>query len=127
MKNILYVGIAGAFGALFRTGIGLLIENEVGFPWATFIVNVFGTFLLCFLVTGTLRKWRLPEQIKTAITTGFLGSLTTFSALSMETVLLAENDQLLLAILYVGLSIVCGLGAGVLGFSYESRCSRDIA
>lgn len=126
MKITFYVGIAGALGALLRTGIGLLIVNEVGFPFTTFIINILGTFLLCFLATGVLRKWRVSKQVETAITTGFLGSLTTFSALSMETILLTENGQLLLATLYVGLSIVCGLGAGVLGFSYGSRWSRDI-
>lgn len=127
MKMMIYVGIAGAMGALLRTGLGLLVVNEAGFPIATFIVNIVGTFLLCFLVTGVLRKWCASERLETAITTGFLGSLTTFSALSMETVVLVENDQLLLAMLYVGLSIVCGLGAGVLGFTYGSRWSRDIA
>lgn len=127
MKMIIYVGIAGALGALLRTGIGLLIGSEVGFPFATFIVNMIGTFLLCLLATGVLEELRMSQQVKTAITTGFLGSLTTFSALSMETILLVENDQLLLGALYVGLSMVCGLGAGVLGFSFGSRWSRDIA
>ena len=60
-------------------------------------VNIIGTFLLCFLVTGVVRKISAAKHIQDAMTTGFLGSFTTFSALSMETVLLFENGQLVIA------------------------------
>ena len=116
MKKLLWIGLAGAAGAISRTAIGQFVNDETGFPIATFAVNIVGTFLLCFLVTGVYRKLKANKDIEDAITTGFLGSFTTFSALSMETVLLVENGQYIMAILYVGISIVGGLGAGVLGF-----------
>lgn len=108
-------------GAVSRTGIGQMIHNEAGFPIATFMVNIIGTFLLCFLVAGMVEKLNAKKDVQDAITTGFLGSFTTFSALSMETVLLVENGQGLLALSYVSLSILCGLGAGLLGFHFGRK------
>ena len=116
MKTYIWIGLAGAVGALLRTGIGELIPHQSGFPVATFMVNIIGTFLLCFLVTGVVQKISAAKPIQDAITTGFLGSFTTFSALSMETVLLVENGELVIAVLYVGLSIAGGIAAGLFGF-----------
>ena len=116
MRTYIWIGLAGAIGALLRTWIGELLPHESGFPVATFSVNIVGTFLLCYLVTGVVRKFSTAKHIQDAITTGFLGSFTTFSALSMETVLLVENGELVIAVLYVGLSIVGGLTAGLFGF-----------
>ena len=121
MKKVLWIGLAGSIGALLRTAIGQIIHNEGGFPIATFTVNIIGTFLLCFLVIGMIEKLSSEKNIQEAITTGFLGSFTTFSALSIETVLLLENGQSLLALTYVGLSILCGLGAGLLGFRFGRK------
>ena len=116
MKKLLWIGFAGALGAVSRAVIGQIIHDESGFPIATLTVNIIGTFLLCFLVTGMVRKISAKQEIQEAITTGFLGSFTTFSALSMETVLLVENGQIVMGVLYVGLSIIGGLSAGLLGF-----------
>lgn len=116
MKRYLWIGVAGAVGALLRTWIGELLPHESGFPIATFTVNMIGTFLLCLLVTGVVQKISAVKHIQDAMTTGFLGSFTTFSALSIETVLLFENGQFVMGVLYVGLSIVGGLAAGLLGF-----------
>lgn len=113
--------MAGALGAVLRTGIGQMIHNEAGFPIATFTVNIIGSFLLCYLVAGMVEKLSTKKDIQDAITTGFLGSFTTFSALSMETVLLVENGQGLLALSYVALSILFGLGAGLLGFHFGRK------
>ena len=88
---------------------------------ATLLINSVGTFVLCFIAAGALRKISANRQLYDAVTTGFLGSFTTFSALSMETVLLVDNGQLVMAILYVALSIIGGLVAGVLGFYLGNR------
>ena len=121
MKGYLWIGIAGAMGALLRTGIGELLPYENGFPIATFSVNMIGTFLLCLLVAGVVRKISAAKHVQDAITTGFLGSFTTFSALSMETVLLFETGQPIMGVLYVGLSIIGGIAAGMLGFHFGQK------
>lgn len=103
-------------GAIARVSLGQLFPGESGFPFATLLVNIVGTFVLCVIITGACRKISDNKQLQDTITTGFLGSFTTFSALGMETVLLVENGQFILAISYVFLSIIGGLAAGVLGF-----------
>lgn len=121
MKKVLWIGLAGSAGALLRTGIGGLVTSESGFPLATFLVNIVGTFLLCFLVSGILRKLTKRQDLQDAVTTGFLGAFTTFSALSMETVLLVENGQMLIAVVYISASMIGGIAAGLLGFSFGRK------
>lgn len=116
MKQAIYVGIAGMFGAILRTTIGLWIGEGSSFPVATFLVNMVATWLLCFIATGVLKNQRLQE----IVTVGFLGSFSTFSAFSMETVLLFENGQILTVIVYVSASILSGIAIGLFGF----RCGR---
>ncbi|MHA6260199.1 fluoride efflux transporter FluC [Sporosarcina sp. CAU 1771] len=116
MKQVLMIGLAGALGAFARVSVGEVLAGESGFPFATFTVNIVGTFVLCFIITGAWRQLHLRKELEGAVTTGFLGSFTTFSALSIETLLLFENGNYLIALLYVGLSILGGLTVGMLGF-----------
>jgi len=116
MKKLLWVGLAGAAGATIRVLIGQAVPNVSGFPISTLTVNVIGTFLLCFIIAGAFGKLAAHKDVQDIVTTGFLGSFTTFSALSVETVLLVENNQFILAALYVLCSIIGGLSVGALGF-----------
>jgi len=116
MKKLLWIGLAGATGAIMRVAISLVISNDTGFPISTLTVNVIGTFLLCFILARAFRSLSSHKEFQASVTTGFLGSFTTFSALSMETVLLVEKDQFILAGLYVIISVLGGISAGVLGF-----------
>ena len=113
MKQALFVGIAGAIGALCRVGIGEMFN---GSPIVTMTVNLLGTFLLCLFSADIMRQLTTDKHLQTAITTGFLGSFTTFSAFSLETVVLFQTGQVLLASLYVFVSISGGLVFGMLGF-----------
>lgn len=124
MRKVLWIGIAGAAGALLRMGIGQVVMNESGFPLATLIVNLIGTFSLCFIVTGVLLKLSVKKDIQDVVTTGFLGSFTTFSSLSIETIMLVESGQIILSIIYVGLSMIGGITTGLLGYSVGRRLLR---
>lgn len=124
MKSILWIGLAGAVGTIARVSLGLLIHSESGFPIVTLLINIAGTFVLCFIITGALRKISVNPGLYDAVTTGFLGSFTTFSALSMETVLLVENGQLVMAIVYVVISMIGGIAAGTFGFYLGDRKVR---
>lgn len=117
MKRALYIGIAGAIGAILRTAIAEMVGDEIGFPFATLFVNILGSFLLCLLVSKVISGFVINSNLKVALQTGFLGSFTTLSAFSMETVHLLEDGQLFLAFLYVSISLLGGLSVGVLGFS----------
>ncbi len=124
MKKLLWIGFAGAVGAIMRVLIGQLVPDVSGFPFSTLTVNIIGTFLLCFIIAGACRKLSAHKDLQDIVTTGFLGSFTTFSALSIETVMLVEKGQLIPAGLYVIFSVIGGLSAGLLGFYLGSKKVR---
>ncbi|WP_423410174.1 fluoride efflux transporter CrcB [Heyndrickxia sp. MSNUG] len=113
----LWIGIAGFLGAILRYSIGLFLfdESQV-FPFATLTVNLLGSFILAWFTTVFVKKFTIPDHLKAAIGTGFIGSFTTFSTLSVETVTLIHNNELLLAFIYVLVSISGGLIMSRLGY-----------
>lgn len=115
MKVALYVGVAGAIGALSRVAIGELLYGLTVFPIATFTANMIGTFLLCLLGGGLLQRYIQDGALQIAVTTGFFGSFTTFSAVSMETVELFQQGNAIIACSYLLASIVAGLFLGFVG------------
>ncbi|MBZ5748963.1 MULTISPECIES: fluoride efflux transporter CrcB [Metabacillus] len=112
----LYVGIAGFLGAILRYLIGISFFMNSSFPYATLSINLFGSFLLSWLTTNFFKRFSLSSSLKTAIGTGFVGSFTTFSTLSVETVELFESGRFLIGILYIFVSIAGGLLMSRLGF-----------
>lgn len=106
MNGILYVAIGGALGASGRHMIGLWAERSVGagFPYGTFIVNVFGS-LLMGLVIGWLATRQGGDNLKLFLATGFLGGFTTFSAFSLDAINLLERKAYTPFMLYVGGSV----------------------
>ncbi|KSU58317.1 chromosome condensation protein CrcB [[Bacillus] enclensis] len=120
MIPYLLVGLAGSLGAMLRYWVGYAFFDDSGlFPYATLTVNLTGSFVLAFFTTGLVKKFSLPGHVKTAIGTGFVGSFTTFSTLSVETVTLFENGHILLGAVYVIVSILGGLAMSRIGFRVQ--------
>ncbi|MFP3381294.1 CrcB family protein, partial [Bacillus sp. SIMBA_069] len=71
------------------------------FPLATLLINLAGCFLLAWLTTYITRLNILPSEVITGIGTGFIGSFTTFSTFSVETVQLINHSEWSTAFLYV--------------------------
>ena len=87
-----------------------------GFPWATLAVNVLGSFVMGLAVILLLRRGDAGLQhLAPFLTTGILGGFTTFSAFSLETVLLVERGRPALALAYAGGSVVLGVAAFAVG------------
>lgn len=118
MQNYLLVFAGGGLGASLRHAVNVACGRAFGtsFPYGTFIINISGS-LVMGLIAGYLafrgdaaQPWRL------FIMTGILGGYTTFSAFSLDSMLLYERGELLLAALYVIGSVVLailGLFAGL--------------
>jgi fluoride exporter len=98
--------VGGALGAVLRAGLAeVLPDPGVGWPWATFVVNVLGAALLGYWFT-TLPHTQYRRPL---LTTGFCGALTTFSTVQVELVEMIEAGKVPLACLYLGASIIAGL------------------
>ncbi|MEF3303924.1 fluoride efflux transporter FluC [Paenibacillus sp. GYB003] len=112
------VGIAGALGAISRFAVGAALEPIVGealFPAATLLCNWSGSFALGFATAGGASRLGLSETGKTAVTSGFIGSFTTFSALSKEMTFMLQNGEAAKAFAYLALSLWGGLLLARLG------------
>ncbi|MCP3870443.1 MAG: fluoride efflux transporter CrcB [Gammaproteobacteria bacterium] len=110
MTQILSIAAGGAIGALLRfwvsTGIYSLLGR--GFPWGTLAVNVIGSLLMGFLYVLFLERMTVEPEVRAAILIGLLGSFTTFSTFSLETLTLIEQADYLKALLNIAVSVfVC--------------------
>jgi CrcB protein len=109
MMTSIYIGIAGALGALTRYACTILWNpaSSEKFPWGTLACNLFGCLLLSLIAFSTLN--RLPAHLRLAITTGFIGAFTTFSSLSFEAFAMMDTGHVRLAVIYMLASLWGGL------------------
>jgi fluoride exporter len=106
LTKIIYVAIGGAFGAAARYGLSLVFANTLTpFPFATFLINITGSFLIGFAIT----KFEGNDTLRLLLITGFLGAYTTFSTFEFETFSLTQTKQLAIAFAYVSMSFAIGL------------------
>ena len=116
--NLLLVMAGGALGAGARhlAGRATLALFGPGLPVGTLAVNLLGG-LLMGLLAGLLARTVLGEPWRLFLGVGVLGGFTTFSAFSLDAVLMAERGQPLLALGYVLLSVAGSIAALVAGLS----------
>jgi len=111
--NFLYVGFGGALGAISRFGINEIFENYLSLssPVGTLFVNVVGCFLIGLIVGVTLP---IKDTTYYFFIIGFLGSFTTMSALTYQTILMA-NTNFISALSYIMITIILTIFATYLG------------
>jgi CrcB protein len=114
----LLVAAGGALGGVLRYAISGWIAKRVGetFPWGTLAVNASGAFLLALLMGAPASSADLSNGTWLLLGVGVIGSYTTVSSLSLQTLSLARDGQPRMAAAYVGLSVITGLAAGALGW-----------
>lgn len=120
IDKIAYVAAGGAIGATMRFLVGhwSIRALGTGFPWGTLIVNVAGSFAMGVIAIMLLE--RFPGAFarwSPFIMTGVLGGFTTFSAFSLDALLLIEKDKTGLALVYIGASVLLSLGGLWAGFT----------
>ena len=113
MINLIYVASGGAVGAVLR----YLTSNFYrfyfpNFPIGTLFINFIGSFLIGILASNLESRGASYIFIKYFLIIGILGSFTTFSTFSLETIQLVNDKKLFLSLVYIFLSIsLCILGA----------------
>lgn len=109
MMNCLIVAAGGAVGAVLRYLVTLLPMNpENGFPLKTFLINVAGSFLIGIVAALAARN-SLNPGLTLFLKVGICGGFTTFSSFALETQGLLEGGNSGIALLYVILSLICGV------------------
>lgn len=110
---------AGAAGALLRFGLSNGVHRLLGkeFPYGTMFVNVLGSLLIGYFFVLFLERTIVSDALRSAILIGLLGSFTTFSSFSLETLNLFNDGAYVKAVLNVVLSVVLCLTATWVGFT----------
>ncbi|HVP03465.1 MAG TPA: fluoride efflux transporter CrcB [Solirubrobacteraceae bacterium] len=114
-RELAAIFAGGFLGAATRAEVGVALPHTPGsWPWATFLVNVAGAFLLGYLATRLQERLPLSAYRRPFLGTGVCGALTTFSAMQLELLQMLDRGRLALAALYAGSSILAGfLGVAV--------------
>lgn len=114
---LLIIGIGGMIGSTLRYFISLILILP-GFPLSTLTVNLLGCFLLSFLLNIGNRRNLLSPDLMTGLTTGVLGSFTTYSTFVVEAANLNSSTT---TFLYIVSSLVGGLLCCYAGFKLANR------
>lgn len=118
MYSFLLVGAGGALGAMARYGFSGFAGRlwPMTFPLGTLLINVIGSVamgLFVGLIARLLPAWQDDARLFVAV--GILGGFTTFSAFSLDAIVLIERGELFQAGAYVLLSVVVCLAGLYLG------------
>jgi len=113
----LVVFVGAGIGGTIRHGMNIWVARLMGthFPWHTLVINITGS-LVMGLVAGWFIEHNEDGHLRLFLATGILGGYTTFSAFSLDAVLLWQRHEHLLAALYIGGSVVgavVGLAVGL--------------
>jgi len=117
LTQIISIAIGGAAGALLRfwvsNGVYTLLGR--GFPYGTLAVNVIGSLAMGLLYVFFLERMTVSAELRGAVLIGLLGSFTTFSTFSIETLNLIEQAEFMKAGLNALISVFACLLAAWFG------------
>jgi fluoride exporter len=110
------LSMGGMLGVNARYWLGVVINRWAGvqFPWATFAINISGSFAIG-LLSVLLARWLPHPHARLLVVVGFLGGYTTFSSFSFEALALWERGERGLSAAYLFGSVAAGFGAVVMG------------
>jgi CrcB protein len=116
---LVFLGAAVGAPARYLTDRAIQTRHDSLFPWGTFTVNLIGCLIL-----GGLTGAAAGTTTLALLGTGFCGALTTYSTFSYEAIRLTEQRAYFYATTYIGVSVVAGLGAALLGYTTLHALTR---
>ena len=121
--GLAWVALGSALGGTARFFVSGIISRHIGetFPWGTMVVNITGAFAIGVIAAAAIRhvSFHVLDPWQFAVV-GILGSYTTVSSLSLQTLALARDGEYARAGANVLLSLALGLSAVALGFAVGS-------
>ena len=127
MNGLLYVALGGALGASGRHLLGVVSTRVMGttFPWGTFVANVIGGFFMGLLVGWLALKGSQLEtgaqNMRLFLGVGILGGFTTFSAFSLDAIMMIEKKAYGMAVGYISASVILSILALFIGLVIARR------
>ncbi len=113
---LLVIAVGGGLGTLARYGVSRVLPvAKDTFPWATFVTNLAGAFVIGVFLTLLLERFPPSRFARPFFAIGFLGGFTTFSTMAVETVTLCKDGYPVLGIGYLLASVFAGLTCCYLG------------
>lgn len=119
-KILIVIFLGGGTGSVLRYCVQMALHERIvpySFPWATFTVNILGSFLIGLFYTLSAR-FNLSTEVRMLLTTGLCGGFTTFSTFSNDGLIMIKQGFYSMFILYTLLSIVLGVTAAFAGGAF---------
>lgn len=124
MKEFIAIFLGGGLGSVLRYGVQMMMHERIvayNFPWATFTVNIVGSFLIG-LFYALSAKFNLSAELRLFLTAGLCGGFTTFSTFSNDNVEMIRQGDGTICLAYILLSVFLGIcacfaGSGILNLS----------
>lgn len=123
MDRWFWVCVGGALGTGVRYGVALWANDRFGaaLPYGTLIVNLMGCFAMALVMETALHVASFPPVLRLALTTGFMGGLTTYSAFNYDVTRMISDGHWGTAALYFLLTAAGCFGAGLAGMALSRR------
>lgn len=118
LKTLIIVGTGGFLGTISRFLVSKYFQQfwTSYLPYGTLVVNVAGCLLIGILYGLSVRHAVHGGDWKLFFTVGFCGAFTTFSAFTIENIIMLKDQEYFRVLLYISASLILGFGATILGF-----------
>ena len=105
-QTILAIGSGGFIGAVLRAYFNGMISHKLphDLPYGTLGVNLVGSFLMGVLIAYFMYTTLFSLHVKSFLSTGLLGALTTYSTFAIESLFLLEGGYIMLALANISLN-----------------------